>query len=146
GANDRKQLSELERHYQMHEARRLMAAGVTLRDPASFDMRGEVSVGRDVLIDINVILEGKVVSEDDGVIGPNCDIKDSTLRKGVDVKASSHIHGATMGDGSDAGPVGRLRPGRVPGAQARGGSCGERKYAALGGGARVGQRALPGDA
>ena len=61
GANDRKQLSELERHYQLREARRLMALGVTLRDPARFDVRGEVTVGRDVLIDINVILEGRVV-------------------------------------------------------------------------------------
>jgi bifunctional UDP-N-acetylglucosamine pyrophosphorylase/glucosamine-1-phosphate N-acetyltransferase len=54
-----RQLAELERHYQLREGRRLMAQGVTLRDPARFDVRGEVTVGRDVLIDINVILEGK---------------------------------------------------------------------------------------
>lgn len=69
GANDRKQLSELERHYQLRAGLRLMAQGVTLRDPARFDVRGDVTVGRDVLIDINVILEGKVVIEDDVVIG-----------------------------------------------------------------------------
>ncbi|MDX1300614.1 MAG: bifunctional UDP-N-acetylglucosamine diphosphorylase/glucosamine-1-phosphate N-acetyltransferase GlmU, partial [Pseudomonas sp.] len=56
GANDRIQLAELERHYQQRAARQLMAQGVTLRDPARFDLRGEVTVGRDVLIDINVIL------------------------------------------------------------------------------------------
>ena len=56
GANDRLQLSELERHYQQRAAHSLMAQGVTLLDPARFDLRGEVSVGRDVLIDINVIL------------------------------------------------------------------------------------------
>ncbi|PGP57066.1 bifunctional N-acetylglucosamine-1-phosphate uridyltransferase/glucosamine-1-phosphate acetyltransferase, partial [Bacillus cereus] len=89
--------SELERHYQLREARRLMAQGVTLRDPARFDVRGEVTVGRDVLIDINVILEGRVVIEDDVVIGPNCVIKDSTLRKGVVIKANSHIEGAVLG-------------------------------------------------
>ena len=97
GANDRKQLSELERHYQLRAGRRLMAQGVTLRDPARFDVRGDVTVGRDVLIDINVILEGKVVIEDDVVIGPNCVIKDSTLRKGVVIKANSHIEGAKAG-------------------------------------------------
>ncbi|RML41931.1 Bifunctional protein GlmU, partial [Pseudomonas savastanoi pv. glycinea] len=91
GANDRRQLAELERHYQLRVARRLMAQGVTLRDPARFDVRGEVSVGRDV------------------VIGPNCVIKDSTLRKGVVIKANSHLDGAVMGEGSDAGPFARLR-------------------------------------
>ncbi len=146
GANDRKQLSELERHYQMREARRLMAAGVTLRDPARFDVRGEVSVGRDVLIDINVILEGKVVIEDDVVIGPNCVIKDSTLRKGVVVKANSHIEGAILGEGSDAGPFARLRPGSVLGAKAHVGNFVELKNANLGAGAKVGHLTYLGDA
>src|SRR3989344_2025540 len=94
GANDRIQLAELERHYQLRAARRLMAQGVTLRDPARFDLRGEVSVGRDVLIDVNVVLEGRVVIEDDVQIGPNCVIKDSTLRRGAVVKANSHLEGA----------------------------------------------------
>lgn len=146
GANDRKQLSELERHYQMREARRLMAAGVTLRDPARFDVRGEVSVGRDVLIDINVILEGKVVIEDDVVIGPNCVIKDSTLRKGVVVKANSHIEGAILGEGSDAGPFARLRPGSVLGAKAHVGNFVELKNANLGESAKVGHLTYLGDA
>ncbi|PHX37020.1 bifunctional N-acetylglucosamine-1-phosphate uridyltransferase/glucosamine-1-phosphate acetyltransferase, partial [Pseudomonas sp. NZIPFR-PS5] len=91
GANDRKQLAELERHYQQREARRLMALGVTLRDPARFDVRGDVTTGRDVMIDVNVILEGRVVIEDDVSIGPNCVIKDSTLRKGAIIKANSHL-------------------------------------------------------
>ncbi len=146
GANDRKQLAELERHYQMREARRLMAAGVTLRDPARFDVRGEVIVGRDVLIDINVILEGKVVIEDDVVIGPNCVIKDSTLRKGVVVKANSHIEGAILGEGSDAGPFARLRPGSVLGAKAHVGNFVELKNANLGEGAKVGHLTYLGDA
>ncbi|MCF5802527.1 bifunctional UDP-N-acetylglucosamine diphosphorylase/glucosamine-1-phosphate N-acetyltransferase GlmU [Pseudomonas tremae] len=146
GANDRKQLSELERHYQLREARRLMAAGVTLRDPSRFDVRGEVSVGRDVLIDINVILEGKVIIEDNVVIGPNCVIKDSTLRKGVVVKANSHIDGAVLGEGSDAGPFARLRPGSVLGAKAHVGNFVELKNANLGEGAKVGHLTYLGDA
>ncbi|MBF6040800.1 bifunctional UDP-N-acetylglucosamine diphosphorylase/glucosamine-1-phosphate N-acetyltransferase GlmU [Pseudomonas sp. P154a] len=146
GANDRKQLSELERHYQLRAGRRLMAQGVTLRDPARFDVRGEVTVGRDVLIDINVILEGKVVIEDDVVIGPNCVIKDSTLRKGVVIKANSHIEGAILGEGSDAGPFARLRPGTVLDARAHVGNFVELKNAHLGEGAKAGHLTYLGDA
>ncbi|WP_426142529.1 bifunctional UDP-N-acetylglucosamine diphosphorylase/glucosamine-1-phosphate N-acetyltransferase GlmU [Pseudomonas sp. DWP3-1-2] len=145
GANDRKQLAELERHYQWREARRLMAQGVTLRDPARFDVRGEVTVGRDVLIDINVILEGRVVIEDDVVIGPNCVIKDSTLRKGVVIKANSHIDGAIMGEGSDAGPFARLRPGSVLEAKAHVGNFVELKNAHLGEGVKAGHLTYLGD-
>jgi bifunctional UDP-N-acetylglucosamine pyrophosphorylase/glucosamine-1-phosphate N-acetyltransferase len=146
GANDRKQLAELERHYQLREARRLMALGVTLRDPARFDVRGDVTVGRDVLIDINVILEGRVIIEDDVVIGPNCVIKNSTLRKGVVVKANSHIEGAIMGEGSDAGPFARLRPGTVLEARAHVGNFVELKNAHLGEGAKAGHLTYLGDA
>lgn len=146
GANDRKQLAELERHYQLREGRRLMAQGVTLRDPARFDVRGEVTVGRDVLIDINVILEGRVVIEDDVVIGPNCVIKDSTLRKGVVVKANSHLEGAVMGEGSDAGPFARLRPGSVLEAKAHVGNFVELKNAHMGEGAKAGHLTYLGDA
>ncbi|WP_027926216.1 bifunctional UDP-N-acetylglucosamine diphosphorylase/glucosamine-1-phosphate N-acetyltransferase GlmU [Pseudomonas sp. URMO17WK12:I12] len=146
GANDRKQLSELERHYQLRAGRRLMAQGATLRDPARFDVRGEVTVGRDVLIDINVILEGKVVIEDDVVIGPNCVIKDSTLRKGVVIKANSHIEGAILGEGSDAGPFARLRPGTVLDARAHVGNFVELKNAHLGEGAKAGHLTYLGDA
>ncbi|WP_415772397.1 bifunctional UDP-N-acetylglucosamine diphosphorylase/glucosamine-1-phosphate N-acetyltransferase GlmU [Pseudomonas sp. LB3P38] len=146
GANDRKQLSELERHYQLRAGRRLMAQGVTLRDPARFDVRGEITVGRDVLIDINVILEGKVVIEDDVVIGPNCVIKDSTLRKGVVIKANSHIEGAILGEGSDAGPFARLRPGTVLEAHAHVGNFVELKNAHLGEGAKAGHLTYLGDA
>ncbi|MGX1182939.1 bifunctional UDP-N-acetylglucosamine pyrophosphorylase/glucosamine-1-phosphate N-acetyltransferase [Pseudomonas sp. F-14 TE3623] len=146
GANDRKQLAELERHYQLRAARRLMAQGVTLRDPARFDVRGEVTIGRDVLIDINVILEGKVVIEDDVVIGPNCVIKDSTLHKGVVIKANSHIEGAILGEGSDAGPFARLRPGTVLEARAHVGNFVELKNAHMGEGAKAGHLTYLGDA
>ncbi|WP_247267121.1 MULTISPECIES: bifunctional UDP-N-acetylglucosamine diphosphorylase/glucosamine-1-phosphate N-acetyltransferase GlmU [Pseudomonas] len=146
GANDRKQLAELERHYQLRAGRRLMAQGVTLRDPARFDVRGEVIVGRDVLIDINVILEGNVVIEDDVVIGPNCVIKDSTLRKGVVIKANSHIEGAVLGEGSDAGPFARLRPGTVLEARAHVGNFVELKNARMGEGAKAGHLTYLGDA
>ena len=146
GANDRIQLAELERHYQQRAARRLMAQGVTLRDPARFDLRGEVTVGRDVLIDINVILEGRVVIEDGVQIGPNCVIGNSTLRAGAIVKANSHLEGAELGAGADCGPFARLRPGAVLGAKAHVGNFVELKNAVLGEGAKAGHLSYLGDA
>ncbi|MHB0842928.1 bifunctional UDP-N-acetylglucosamine diphosphorylase/glucosamine-1-phosphate N-acetyltransferase GlmU [Stutzerimonas nitrititolerans] len=146
GANDRIQLAELERHYQQRAARRLMAQGVTLHDPARFDLRGTASVGRDVLIDVNVILEGTVVIEDEVQIGPNCVIKDSTLRRGAIVKANSHLEGAELGEGADCGPFARLRPGAVLAARAHVGNFVEVKNAQLGEGAKAGHLAYLGDA
>jgi len=146
GANDRIQLSQLERHYQYRAGRRLMAQGVTLIDPARFDVRGEVTVGRDVLIDINVILEGQVLIEDGVQIGANCVIKDSVLRQGAMVKANSHLDGAEVGEGADCGPFARLRPGTVLGAKAHVGNFVELKNAKLGAGAKAGHLSYLGDA
>ncbi|VXC72349.1 fused N-acetyl glucosamine-1-phosphate uridyltransferase; glucosamine-1-phosphate acetyl transferase [Pseudomonas sp. 9AZ] len=146
GANDRIQLSQLERHYQYRAARRLMVQGVTLIDPARFDLRGEATVGRDVSIDINVILEGQVVIEDGVQIGPNCVIKNSILRKGAIVKANSHLEGAEVGEGADCGPFARLRPGSVLGAKAHVGNFVELKNAKLGEGAKAGHLSYLGDA
>lgn len=145
GANDRLQLSELERHYQQRAARRLMAQGVTLLDPARFDVRGEVSVGRDVLIDINVILEGKVEIADNVSIGPNCVIKDSILRTGAVIKANSHLEGADVGEGADCGPFARLRPGTVLAARAHVGNFVELKNTRLGEAAKAGHLSYLGD-
>lgn len=146
GANDRIQLAELERHFQQRAARRLMAQGVTLRDPARFDLRGDVTVGRDVLIDVNVILEGTVVIEDDVEIGPNCVIRNSTLRRGSVVKANCHLDGAELGEGADCGPFARLRPGAVLGDKAHVGNFVEVKNARLGVAAKAGHLSYLGDA
>jgi bifunctional UDP-N-acetylglucosamine pyrophosphorylase/glucosamine-1-phosphate N-acetyltransferase len=146
GANDRIQLAQLERHYQYRAARRLMVQGVTLIDPARFDLRGEVTVGRDVTIDINVILEGQVLIEDGVQIGPNCVIKNSTLRQGAIIKANSHLEGAEVGEAADCGPFARLRPGSVLGAKAHVGNFVELKNAKLGEGAKAGHLSYLGDA
>lgn len=145
GANDRLQLSELERFFQQRVARRLMAQGVTLIDPARFDVRGEVSVGRDVSIDINVILDGQVEIEDDVQIGPNCYIKDSTLRRGAIIKANSHLEGAHVGPDSDVGPFARLRPGSVLERKVHVGNFVELKNAHLQDGVKVGHLTYLGD-
>jgi bifunctional UDP-N-acetylglucosamine pyrophosphorylase/glucosamine-1-phosphate N-acetyltransferase len=146
GANDRAQLAQLERHYQARAARRLMAQGVTLLDPARFDVRGQVTAGRDVLIDVNVILEGKVIIEDEVQIGPNCVIRDSVLRRGAMVKANSHLDGAELGEHADCGPFARLRPGTVLGMRAHVGNFVELKNARLGDGAKAGHLTYLGDA
>ena len=147
GANDRIQLAELERHYQYRAARRLMTQGVTLRDPARFDVRGEVTVGRDVLIDVNVILEGKVVIEDNVQIGPNCVIKQRTLRRGAIIKANSPPGRRRAGRGR------RLRTVRPPAprhacwaSKAHVGNFVELKNAVLGEGAKAGHLSYLGDA
>ena len=146
GANDRIQLAQLERHYQYRAARRLMVQGVTLIDPARFDLRGEVSVGLYVSIDMNVFLEGRVVIVAGVQIGAKCVIKISTFGKGAIVKANSHLDGAEMGEGSDCGPFARLRPGSVLGAKAHVGNFVELKNAVMGEGAKAGHLSYLGDA
>lgn len=145
GANDRIQLAQLERHYQTMQVERLMRQGVTLRDPARVDIRGEVEAGRDVMIDINVILEGRVVIEDGVSIGANSIIKDSTLRKGAVVKSHCHLENAELGEGADCGPFARLRPGAVLGKQAHVGNFVELKNARMGEGAKAGHLTYLGD-
>jgi bifunctional UDP-N-acetylglucosamine pyrophosphorylase/glucosamine-1-phosphate N-acetyltransferase len=146
GANDRRQLAELERYYQQREAERLMAAGVTLRDPARLDVRGEVVAGRDVLIDVNVVLEGRVVIEDNVQIGANVVIRDSVLKRGAIIKPFTHLEGATVGEGADAGPFARLRPGTVLEENAHVGNFVELKNAHMGPGAKAGHLSYLGDA
>ncbi|WP_426150904.1 bifunctional UDP-N-acetylglucosamine diphosphorylase/glucosamine-1-phosphate N-acetyltransferase GlmU [Pseudomonas sp. DC3000-4b1] len=146
GANDRRQLAELERYYQRREAERLMTAGVTLRDPARLDIRGEVTTGRDVVIDVNVVLEGRVVIEDSVQIGANVVIRDSTLRQGAVIKPFTHLEGVVVGEAADAGPFARLRPGTVLEARAHVGNFVELKNAHMGPGAKAGHLSYLGDA
>jgi bifunctional UDP-N-acetylglucosamine pyrophosphorylase/glucosamine-1-phosphate N-acetyltransferase len=146
GANDRKQLADLERHYQQRAAHKLMAQGVTLLDPARFDVRGKVQTGRDVTIDINVILSGTVVIEDNVEIGPNCVIHNSTLKQGAIIKANSHLDGAVVGEGADVGPFARLRPGTVLEANVHVGNFVELKNAHLNEGSKAGHLSYLGDA
>lgn len=110
GVNDRVQLAYLERSYQLFAAEKLMRQGVTLRDPARLDIRGEIEIGRDVTIDVNVIFEGNVVIGDQCTIGPNTILRNTTLGDHVDVRANSVLDGATVADHCTIGPFARLRP------------------------------------
>jgi bifunctional UDP-N-acetylglucosamine pyrophosphorylase/glucosamine-1-phosphate N-acetyltransferase len=111
GVNDRSQLSHLERVYQNEQAKALMAAGVTLYDPARFDLRGTVdALGQDIEIDVNVILEGKIRIGNNVKIGANCQINDSIIEDNVEILPNCVIENAVIGQGSRVGPFARLRP------------------------------------
>ena len=111
GVNNRMQLSYLERIYQQEQANNLMARGVTLRDPMRFDQRGSIeSLGQDIEIDINVILEGKNSIGSRVKIGANTNIKNSIIGDNVEILANCIIEDAVIGQGSRIGPFARLRP------------------------------------
>ncbi|TCI02714.1 bifunctional UDP-N-acetylglucosamine diphosphorylase/glucosamine-1-phosphate N-acetyltransferase GlmU [Corallincola luteus] len=111
GANNRLQLATLERAYQQRAAERLMTEGVTLRDPARFDLRGELTAGEDCVIDINVIIEGKVSLGKGVQIGANCSLIDCEIGDHSVVKANSIVESSSVGEACSIGPFGRLRPG-----------------------------------
>lgn len=110
GVNDRKQLAQLERHFQRQIADQLMAEGVTLIDPARLDVRGSVCCGKDVLIDINVIFEGDVTLGNGVQIGANCVIRNTRIGDGVIVQPNCVFEQAEIGPGATLGPFTRLRP------------------------------------
>ncbi len=111
GVNDRSQLAQLERHFQRQQAERLMCDGVTVVDPARLDIRGEVDIGRDVYLDVNVVLEGKVIIAEGTSIGPNCVIKNAKIGPGTEIHANTIIEQASVGASCRIGPYARLRPG-----------------------------------
>jgi bifunctional UDP-N-acetylglucosamine pyrophosphorylase / glucosamine-1-phosphate N-acetyltransferase len=111
GVNDRVQLAALEREFQAFQAKSLMQQGVHLIDPSRFDLRGELTVGQDVRIDINVILEGQVSLGDNVEIGAGCVIKNTTIAAGTKVQPYSVFENAIVGENVQIGPFARLRPG-----------------------------------
>ena len=113
GANDAWQLAQLERAFQLRQVRALCMDGARVADPSRIDIRGTVSVGRDVEIDVNVVLEGEVVLGDGVRIGPFCRLKDVQLGAGTVVRAHCDLEGARSEGAAIIGPFARLRPGTV---------------------------------
>jgi bifunctional UDP-N-acetylglucosamine pyrophosphorylase/glucosamine-1-phosphate N-acetyltransferase len=111
GVNSKVQLAELERIHQRNIANALLEQGVMLADPARFDVRGSLSCGRDVSIDVNCVFEGDVALEDGVSIGAHCVIKNARIAKGAQIKPFCHIEDAAIGPASVIGPYARLRPG-----------------------------------
>lgn len=110
GVNNRAQLAELERYYQLIQAQHLMRNGVTLMDPSRFDLRGSLESGRDVTIDINVVIEGSVSLGNDVTIGQNCYINNADIGDGAVILPNSVIENAVIGKGCKIGPFARIRP------------------------------------
>ena len=110
GVNNKVQLAELERIFQRDQADELLKAGVTLRDPARFDLRGRLKHGQDVVIDVNCVFEGDVVLGDDVEIGPNCVIRNAKIGEGSKIEAFSQLEDSEIGARAHIGPYARLRP------------------------------------
>ena len=146
GVNNRLQLAELERCFQRRQADRLMTEGATLADPARVDVRGELSIGNDLWIDVNVVFEGKVSLGSNVSIGPGCVIKDATIAYGAEIKANSVIEGAVIGANAQIGPFARIRPGTELAANTKVGNFVETKKAIVGEGSKINHLSYVGDA
>lgn len=145
GVNSRSQLAELERYYQRQLAEQLMAAGVTISDPARLDIRGEVTSGQDVTLDVNVVLMGKVKLGNNVRIGPGCFISDCEIGDNVEVKAMSVIEKSAIEAGAVIGPFARLRPGARLAANVHIGNFVEIKNSHIGKGSKVNHLSYVGD-
>ncbi len=111
GVNSKVQLAELERIVQRRTADALLEQGVRLADPARLDVRGTLSCGRDVFIDVNCVFEGQVELGEAVEIGPHCVLKNARIGAGTRLAAFSHVEEAVVGPDGAIGPFARLRPG-----------------------------------
>ncbi len=150
GVNSPVQLAELERAFQLRHARALMEQGVRIADPARFDVRGELTCGQDVEIDVNCVFSG-VVSLGEGVtIGANCMIANASIGAGAVIRPFTHIDGertgVKVGEGALVGPFARLRAGADLGPEVHIGNFVEVKNSTLARGAKANHLAYLGDA
>ncbi|WP_137224148.1 bifunctional UDP-N-acetylglucosamine diphosphorylase/glucosamine-1-phosphate N-acetyltransferase GlmU [Shewanella sp. MEBiC00475] len=146
GANNRVQLAQLERAYQILQAEKLMLDGANLRDPARIDIRGDVTVGMDVMIDVNVIFQGKVTLGNNVIIGAGAILIDCDIADNAEIKPYTIVEGAKLGQAASAGPFARLRPGAELKEDAHIGNFVEIKKSVLGKGSKAGHLAYLGDA
>ncbi|MFX1682554.1 bifunctional UDP-N-acetylglucosamine diphosphorylase/glucosamine-1-phosphate N-acetyltransferase GlmU [Mitsuaria sp. CC2] len=150
GVNSPSQLAQLERRFQLVQAEALMTAGVRLADPSRFDLRGTLTCGKDVEIDVNCIFEGQVTLGDGVRIGANCVIRNATIGANARIHEFTHIDGeaagASVGEGALIGPFARLRPGAQLGAEVHIGNFVEVKNSTLAKGAKANHLAYLGDA
>ncbi len=146
GVNDRMQLAMVERYYQERAAWQLMTDGATLIDPSRVDIRGEISIAEDVVIDINVVFEGNVSLGNGVHIGPNCVIKNSVIAANTHIDSHCVIDNAIIGEQCNVGPYARLRPGTVLKDKVKIGNFVETKNAEIGLGSKVNHLSYIGDA
>jgi bifunctional UDP-N-acetylglucosamine pyrophosphorylase / glucosamine-1-phosphate N-acetyltransferase len=146
GVNDKAQLAQVEAACRAQAARDLMLAGVTVADPARLDVRGTVSHGADVSLDVNVVLEGRVVLGDGVRVGPGCVVRNAEIGAGTELFAHCMIDGAVIGPECLIGPFARIRPQSTLGRGVHIGNFVEVKNARLGEGAKANHLAYVGDA
>ena len=145
GVNSKVQLAELERTHQRNLAHTLLEQGVTLMDPARIDVRGLLSVGRDVTIDVGCVFEGDVVLGNDIYVGPNCYLRDVRVRAGTRIEAFSHLVEAEVGAYCHIGPFARLRPGAQLDEHVHIGNFVEVKKSTIGAGSKANHLSYVGD-
>jgi bifunctional UDP-N-acetylglucosamine pyrophosphorylase / glucosamine-1-phosphate N-acetyltransferase len=150
GVNSPVQLAELERVYQLRQAKNYMEQGVRLADPARFDLRGSLICGQDVEIDINCIFSGQVTLGAGVKVGAHCVISNAVIADGAVIHPFTHIEGeklgVSVGAGALIGPFARLRPGAELGKEVHIGNFVEVKNATLADGAKANHLAYLGDA
>jgi bifunctional UDP-N-acetylglucosamine pyrophosphorylase / glucosamine-1-phosphate N-acetyltransferase len=145
GVNSREELAILERAYQNAQAKKLLVAGVALADLWRVDVRGELSCGQDVAIDVNCVFEGKVKLGDRVKIGPNCVLRNVSVAADTEVLAFSLLEDAQVGAGCRIGPYSRLRPGALLAESVHIGNFVEVKASRIGKGSKANHLAYIGD-
>ena len=146
GINSKVDLAQIEREYQIRTANKLLQQGVTLKDPARLDVRGDLICGRDVEIDVNCVFEGNVTLEDNVKISANCVIKNATIKASTQVLPFTHIDDAEVGENSRIGPYARLRPGTILQNDTHVGNFVELKNAQVDVGSKINHLSYVGDA
>jgi bifunctional UDP-N-acetylglucosamine pyrophosphorylase/glucosamine-1-phosphate N-acetyltransferase len=146
GVNDKIQLAELEALHRAECARELMISGATLADPARIDVRGEVSVGRDVFIDANVLFEGKVTLGDRVRVGPNVVLRNVSIDADTVIHPNCVLEQSEVGAGSIIGPYARVRPGSKLGREVHIGNFVEVKKTSIADGSKANHLTYLGDA
>ncbi|WP_234082003.1 bifunctional UDP-N-acetylglucosamine diphosphorylase/glucosamine-1-phosphate N-acetyltransferase GlmU [Azonexus sp. R2A61] len=146
GVNSKLQLAELERRHQRNQAERLMVDGVRLVDPARIDIRGQLTHGRDVAIDVGCVFEGRVELGDAVEVGPYCVLKNVKVGPGTRIAAFCHFEDATIGPDGVLGPYARLRPGAELGPEVHIGNFVEVKKSRIGAQSKANHLAYIGDA
>ncbi len=145
GVNNQAQLAQVESIYRTQQADALMQQGVKLIDPLRIDVRGKLSVGADISIDVNCIFEGQVELGDHVTIEANCIIRNSRIGPGSVIHAMSVIENATIGDSNDIGPFARIRPDTTTESRAKIGNFVEVKKSYIGQGSKVNHLSYIGD-
>jgi bifunctional UDP-N-acetylglucosamine pyrophosphorylase/glucosamine-1-phosphate N-acetyltransferase len=145
GVNSKRELAAIERRYQSVQAQRLLDEAVTLADPARIDVRGELSCGTDVAIDVNCVFEGSVTLAEGVRIGPNCLLRNVRIGAGTEVLAFSHLEDSEIGARCRLGPYARLRPGNSLADEVHVGNFVELKASRIGKGSKANHLSYIGD-